>query len=207
MASLSLIHGDSASTPSYPTSLNPVSLQFMNLVLGALAFLLIPIAIFLALKVARSKDQWGKAAQGEPKASRAEFRKSEDPDPIVQLANRIIEDAYLSGTSHIHIEPREKEIIVRNRIDGGCQEKLRLPCKVGPALVARLKFMSGLDLSEHRLPQDGRIVFKQYTTKNLDLELHVSTAPLVYGEGAVIQILNPMPPIGPASRRKLDSPT
>jgi type IV pilus assembly protein PilB len=127
---------------------------------------------------------------------------SEESGPIIQLANRIIEDAYFSGTSDIHIEPQEKEIIVRNRIDGVCQEKLRLPKKVGPALVARLKIMCNLDISERRLPQDGRIVFKQYTKKNLDLDLRVSTAPLNHGEGVVMRILDkqkttlPLPALG-----------
>ena len=127
---------------------------------------------------------------------------SEESGPIIQLANRIIEDAYFNGTSDIHIEPQEKEIIVRNRIDGVCHEKLRLPKKVGPALVARLKIMCNLDISERRLPQDGRIVFKQYTKKNLDLDLRVSTAPLNHGEGVVMRILDkqkstlPLPALG-----------
>jgi type IV pilus assembly protein PilB len=114
----------------------------------------------------------------------------EESGPIIQLANRIIEDAYFSGASDIHIEPQEKEIIVRNRVDGVCQEKLRLPKKVGPALVARLKIMCNLDISERRLPQDGRIVFKQFTRKGLDLDLRVSTAPLNHGEGIVMRILD-----------------
>jgi type IV pilus assembly protein PilB len=127
---------------------------------------------------------------------------NEESGPIIQLANRIIEDAYFSGTSDIHIEPQEKEIIVRNRIDGLCHEKLRLPKKVGPALVARLKIMCNLDISERRLPQDGRIIFKQYTKKNLDLDLRVSTAPLNHGEGIVMRILDkqkttlPLPALG-----------
>jgi type IV pilus assembly protein PilB len=70
-----------------------------------------------------------------------------------------------AGASDIHIEPWEKELIVRYRIDGICQEKLRLPAKVAGALVARLKIMCNLDIAERRLPQDGRIVFKQYTKK------------------------------------------
>ena len=127
---------------------------------------------------------------------------NEESGPIIQLANRIIEDAYFSGTSDIHIEPQEKEVIVRNRIDGICHEKLRLPKKVGPALIARLKIMCNLDISERRLPQDGRIVFKQYTKKNLDLDLRVSTAPLNHGEGIVMRILDkqkttlPLPALG-----------
>ncbi len=127
---------------------------------------------------------------------------TEDSAPIVQLANRIIEDAYYSGTSDIHVEPWEKEIVVRYRIDGICQEKLRLPAKVGPALVARLKIMCNLDIAERRLPQDGRIVFKHHTKKGIDVDLRVSTAPLNYGEGVVMRILDkqkstlPLPALG-----------
>jgi len=115
---------------------------------------------------------------------------NEESGPIIQLSNRIIEDAYYSGTSDIHIEPQEKEIIVRYRVDGICAEKLRLPAKVGPALVARLKIMCNLDIAERRLPQDGRIVFKQYTKKGIDIDLRVSTAPLNHGEGLVMRILD-----------------
>jgi type IV pilus assembly protein PilB len=142
---------------------------------------------------------------GEEYAPDAEFRDddvSEESGPIIQLSNRIIEDAYYLGTSDIHIEPWEKEIVVRYRIDGICHEKLRLPKKVGPALVARLKIMCNLDIAERRLPQDGRIVFKQYTKKNIDVDLRVSTAPLNYGEGVVMRILDkqkstlPLPALG-----------
>ena len=115
---------------------------------------------------------------------------NEESGPIIDLSNRIIEDAYFSGTSDIHIEPWEKEIIVRYRIDGVCQEKLRLPGKVGPALIARLKIMCNLDIAERRLPQDGRIVFKQYSKRGLDVDLRVSSAPLNYGEGMVMRILD-----------------
>jgi type IV pilus assembly protein PilB len=115
---------------------------------------------------------------------------NEESGPIIQLANRIIEDAYFASASDIHVEPQEKDVIVRYRVDGMCQEKLRLPVKVGPALVARIKIMCNLDISERRLPQDGRIVFKQYTKKNLDLDLRVSTAPLNHGEGVVMRILD-----------------
>jgi type IV pilus assembly protein PilB len=127
---------------------------------------------------------------------------NEESAPIVQLANRIIEDGYYSGTSDIHIEPWEKNVVVRYRIDGICQEKLRLPHKVGPALIARLKIMCNLDIAERRLPQDGRIVFKQYTKKSIDIDLRVSTAPLNYGEGVVMRILDkqkstlPLPALG-----------
>jgi len=151
--------------------------------------------------VTRLDAEYGESAgEGEGLSPGGEV--SEDSAPIIQLATRIIEDAYLSGTSDIHIEPQEKEVIVRNRIDGVCVEKLRLPKRVGPALVARLKIMCNLDISERRLPQDGRIVFKQYSKRGLDLDLRVSTAPLNHGEGVVMRILDkqkttlPLPALG-----------
>ena len=126
----------------------------------------------------------------------------EESAPIIQLANRIIEDAYYSGGSDIHIEPSEKSTRVRVRIDGNCHEKLTFPSKVSGALIARLKIMSNLDIAEKRLPQDGRIIFKQYTRKNLDIDLRISTAPLNHGEGVVMRILDkqkstlPLPALG-----------
>jgi type IV pilus assembly protein PilB len=114
----------------------------------------------------------------------------EESAPIIKLANRIIEDAYYSGGSDIHIEPFETYARIRVRIDGICQEKLRIPPKVVTALVARLKVMANLDIAEKRLPQDGRIVYKQFNRKGIDLDLRVSTAPLNHGEGVVMRILD-----------------
>jgi type IV pilus assembly protein PilB len=139
------------------------------------------------------------AETGEMKAGELE---SEDSAPIIQLANRIVEDAYISGASDIHIEPMEKDLLVRYRIDGMCQEKLRLPKQVANALVTRLKIMCNLDISERRLPQDGRIVFKKYTKKNIDIDLRVATGPMNYGEKVVMRILDkqkstlPLPALG-----------
>ena len=127
---------------------------------------------------------------------------NEDSAPIVQLTNRIIEDAYISGASDIHIEPMEKDLVVRYRIDGLCQEKLRLPKQVANSMVTRLKIMCNLDISERRLPQDGRIVFKKYTKKNIDIDLRVATGPMNHGEKVVMRILDktkstlPLPALG-----------
>ncbi len=132
----------------------------------------------------------------------AEDLESEDSAPIVQLANRIIEDAYISGASDIHIEPQEKNLIVRYRVDGLCAEKLRLPSQVSNALCTRLKIMCNLDIAERRLPQDGRIVFKKYTQKNMDIDLRVATGPMNHGEKVVMRILDktkttlPLPALG-----------
>ena len=114
----------------------------------------------------------------------------EQSGPIIDLANQIIEDAYFARTSDIHIEPWEHEVVARYRIDSICQEKLRLPGKVGLALIARLKIMCNLDIAERRMPRDWRIVFKQYTKKNIDVDLRVSTAPLNHGKGVVMRILD-----------------
>ena len=133
----------------------------------------------------------------------------EESAPIIQLANRIVEDAYGLGASDIHIEPQEKELVVRYRIDGVCQEKLRLPSKVAGSLIARLKIMANLDIAERRLPQDGRIIFKQFTRKNIDIDLRVATAPLNHGEGIVMRILDkqkstmPLPALGFAEENLL----
>jgi type II secretory ATPase GspE/PulE/Tfp pilus assembly ATPase PilB-like protein len=144
-------------------------------------------------------------AYGDSAASgdiRPEDYESEDSAPVIQLANRIIEDAYVSGASDIHIEPQEKELMVRYRIDGLCQEKLRLPRQVTGALISRLKIMCNLDISERRLPQDGRIVFKKFTKKNIDIDLRVATGPMNHGEKVVLRILDkqkstlPLPALG-----------
>ncbi len=127
---------------------------------------------------------------------------SEDSAPIIQLTNRIVEDAYISGASDIHIEPMEKDLLIRYRVDGVCQEKLRLPKQVTNALISRLKIMCNLDISERRLPQDGRIVFKNYTKKNIDIDLRVATGPMNFGEKIVMRILDkqkstlPLPALG-----------
>ncbi|MEO6004091.1 MAG: ATPase, T2SS/T4P/T4SS family [Opitutus sp.] len=115
---------------------------------------------------------------------------NEDSGPIIQLTNRIIEDAYFAGASDIHVEPTEKELLVRYRIDGLCQDKLTLPRQAAGAMIARIKIMCNLDISERRLPQDGRIIFKRFTKKNIDIDLRVATGPTNHGEKVVLRILD-----------------
>jgi type IV pilus assembly protein PilB len=142
------------------------------------------------------------SADGPTAGVSAADLENEDSAPIVQLTNRIIEDAYVSGASDIHIEPMEKDLVIRYRIDGLCQEKLRLPKQVANSMVTRLKIMCNLDISERRLPQDGRIVFKKYTKKNIDIDLRVATGPMNHGEKVVMRILDktkstlPLPALG-----------
>ena len=132
--------------------------------------------------------------QDAAEAAAVEIRKNEDEEnensaPIVKLSNRIIEDAYTQGASDIHIEPSEHSVVVRYRIDGILCEQLSLPTHTLRALISRLKIMSDLNISERRLPQDGRIVYKKYNSK-FDLDLRVSSAPMNHGEKIVMRILD-----------------
>lgn len=130
----------------------------------------------------------------------------EESAPIIKLANRIIEEAYFSDGSDIHIEPFERETRVRVRIDGVLHNKLTIPPAASGALLARLKVMAQLDIAEKRIPQDGRIIFKQFNKKGIDVDLRVSTAPLNHGEGIVMRILDkqkstlPLPALGFSDR-------
>jgi len=135
------------------------------------------------------------AEVGKEYESRAESIKirsdvNESSAPIVQLATRIIEDAYLKEASDIHIEPFENEVRVRYRIDGILHKIFSLPPATINALISRLKIMAELDISERRLPQDGRIKFVNYSTSNIDIDLRVSTGPMAYGEKVVMRILD-----------------
>lgn len=114
----------------------------------------------------------------------------EDAPAIVKLANQIIEDAYSRGASDIHLEPHETGITVRYRVDGVLQEVLSLPRGALAPLCSRFKIMSNLDISEKRLPQDGRIKFKEYTKTGIDIDLRVATCPMIWGEKIVMRILD-----------------
>jgi type IV pilus assembly protein PilB len=116
---------------------------------------------------------------------------TEESEPLIVLVNQLIENAYTMGASDIHIEPWENEILVRYRVDGVLRIVNRFtPRSLIRPLVARLKIMSDLDISERRLPQDGRIIFKKYTNRGFDFDLRVATAPMNHGEKVVMRILD-----------------
>jgi len=109
-----------------------------------------------------------------------------DDNAVVKLVNSIIREAYLQEASDIHIEPRQSDILVRIRIDGSLREYMRLPKGAGPAVASRVKIMANLDIAERRLPQDGRV---RYRDRSIDLDLRLSTLPTVYGEKIVMRLL------------------
>ena len=110
-----------------------------------------------------------------------------EDSPIAQTVNLIIEYGIKAGASDIHIEPREKYVLVRYRIDGMLREANKLPKKAQAALVSRIKILSNLKIDEHRAPQDGR--FKIEASGEV-YALRVSTLPIVDGEKVVMRILN-----------------
>jgi len=107
--------------------------------------------------------------------------------PTVRLVNSIIEQAVRIGASDIHIEPFEKEVRVRFRIDGVLQEMMKMGKQTLPAIVTRIKILSQMNIAEKRMPQDGRI---ETQVDGKDIDLRVSTLPTIYGEKVVIRILN-----------------
>jgi len=139
-------------------------------------------------------DDVFKSLEEESTSLELDESKSEDDEgaastsAIIQLVNRIIVEAERLGGSDIHIEPGKDRGpgIVRVRVDGLCRELLKVPAEHTAALIARIKVMSRLDISERRFPQDGKCKLK---IRGRPVELRVATVPTVQGEGAVMRIL------------------
>jgi type IV pilus assembly protein PilB len=121
----------------------------------------------------------------------ADLEKAADEAPVVKLVNLVLTDAVKRGASDIHIEPYEKEFRVRFRIDGVLQAIMSPPVKLKDAITSRLKIMAKLDISEKRLPQDGRIMLKmQLGGRKKQLDFRVSTLPTLWGEKIVLRLLD-----------------
>ena len=113
---------------------------------------------------------------------------SADDAPVVRFVNKMLLDAIKKGSSDLHFEPYEKTYRVRFRTDGILHEIARPPIQLSPRISARLKVMAGLDISERRKPQDGRIKMRISKTKSIDFR--VSTCPTLWGEKIVMRILD-----------------
>ena len=107
--------------------------------------------------------------------------------PAVQLADSILQEAVSQGASDIHIEPEEKRVRVRFRVDGVLKEHVNIPTDLYSAVLARYKIMAGLDISERRIPQDGKI---NSVINGKSYDFRVSSLPIIYGEKVVIRIFN-----------------
>jgi type IV pilus assembly protein PilB len=127
----------------------------------------------------------------EMEAGLAELEKAAEEAPIVKLVNMVLTDAVKRGASDIHIEPYEKEFRVRFRIDGVLQTIMNPPAKLKDAITSRIKIMAKLDISEKRLPQDGRIMLRvNLSGKKKQLDYRVSTLPTLFGEKIVMRLLD-----------------
>ncbi|NSW89334.1 MAG: Flp pilus assembly complex ATPase component TadA [Firmicutes bacterium] len=107
--------------------------------------------------------------------------------PAVQLANQIINQAVKAGASDVHIEPQEKRMRVRFRIDGVLHEMLQQPLSIHPSLASRIKIMANMDIAERRIPQDGRISLK---VEGDIIDVRVASMPSAYGEKITMRLLN-----------------
>ncbi|HSX41016.1 MAG TPA: GspE/PulE family protein [Candidatus Saccharimonadales bacterium] len=107
--------------------------------------------------------------------------------PITRALNTILEYAGNSRASDIHIEPREKDLRIRFRIDGVLQETMRLPKSIEPALISRIKILSNLKIDEHRVPQDGQFIV---SVGGKEIDLRIAISPVVWGEQVVIRLLD-----------------
>ena len=107
--------------------------------------------------------------------------------PTIRLVNSILERAITERASDIHMEPRESELVVRMRIDGVMRKIMNVPKNVQSSVISRVKIMCGMDIAEHRIPQDGRFNVR---VKDKDIDMRVSTLPTVFGEKIVLRLLD-----------------
>jgi len=117
-----------------------------------------------------------------------ELERAAEGAPVVRLVNAILLNAIKKGASDIHVEPYEKSLRVRYRVDGVLMDEMQPPMKLKAAIASRLKIMSSLDIAERRLPQDGRIKLKMGKGKEMDFR--VSVLPTIWGEKIVLRLLD-----------------
>jgi type IV pilus assembly protein PilB len=129
----------------------------------------------------------GEAVDEEEEEAALEMRESADDAPVVKLVHSVIADAVERGASDIHFDPRKGEMKVRFRVDGVVSDATTVPKKLTRGLVSRVKIMADLDISERRMPQDGRVGLN---VSGRQVDLRVVTLPIVGGESIVIRILD-----------------
>jgi type IV pilus assembly protein PilB len=130
-------------------------------------------------------------AAEEQEMDLAALEKAAEEAPIIKLVNLVLTDAVKRGASDIHMEPYERELRIRFRIDGQLQSVMTPPLKLKDAITSRVKIMAKLDISEKRLPQDGRIMIKYRQQSRIkELDFRVSTVPTLFGEKIVMRLLD-----------------
>jgi len=137
-------------------------------------------------------------------ADRSDVEDLGSDSPVVKLVNHAIHSAIREGASDIHFEPEEDEFRIRFRVDGQLFEKLKPPIQMQPAIVARIKIMADMDISERRLPQDGAI---RVSSRGNQVDLRVSTLPNKFGEKVVIRVIDNSNSLLTFAGLKLDADT
>ncbi len=117
----------------------------------------------------------------------ARLRESASEAPVIRFVNTLISRAVEAGASDIHIEPLERRLRIRTRIDGVLKEEEPASIDLAPAVLSRLKIMSGLNIAERRLPQDGAV---KLAVRGKEIDLRIATAPVTHGEAAAVRILD-----------------
>jgi type IV pilus assembly protein PilB len=129
--------------------------------------------------------------QSEEEASAEEMEAAAEEAPIIRLVNGILREAVLARASDVHLEPYEKEYRIRLRVDGVLEELMKPPLKARDAIISRIKILARLDISEKRLPQDGRIMITlRINGRKRTLDWRVSTLPTLWGEKIVMRLLD-----------------
>jgi type IV pilus assembly protein PilB len=134
-----------------------------------------------------SDDKEDKKAQGNQPKETPKVNNLVQDSPITKALSAILEFAARNRASDVHIEPMEKELKIRCRIDGVLREVMRLPKNMEPALISRVKILSNLKIDEHRTPQDGQF---SINVENKAIDLRIAIAPIVWGEQIVIRLLD-----------------
>ena len=126
--------------------------------------------------------------QSEEEVNLQELERATEEAPVVRLVNALMMDAIKKRASDIHVEPYEKILRIRFRIDGVLHEVMQPPIKLKNAITSRIKVMASLDIAERRMPQDGRIKLKM--TRNREMDFRVSVLPTIFGEKVVLRLLD-----------------
>ncbi len=134
------------------------------------------------IKIIKEKKEGGRTDK-----EREDLRKAASELPVIRIVDTLLKHAILQRSSDIHIEPTEKEVVVRYRIDGILRDAMTLPKQAASGIVARIKVLSDLKLDEHRLPQDGRF---KVETEDYRYSVRVSILPVFYGEKIVMRLLS-----------------
>lgn len=140
-----------------------------------------------SIAIEQMKQERGIDATFEEVAKQSDVTSKSSAAPTVKLVNSILERSLVEGASDIHIEPRENDMVVRIRVDGRLNQMLTIPKGLQDAVISRFKIMSEMNITEHRIPQDGRAQMTSSDGNVVDLRL--SSLPTIYGEKIVIRIL------------------